>query len=666
MAFLRSHHVLEHLSPHSHAPTFSDQASAIASRTVNEVVSLVRRSDAAVTCAANDTSGACAKPESSSTGNMVIIVAAVVPTVSALILLFFLHRRVRRKLRAEDANDPHKSLDFGMDHVGSASGIGGKKYPEMTVTDMDKSRRPGIPVRGLSMDLSSPYLLPAALQGSHDSLHSMSRSNDQDDPYRPVTFIKGDSDYSLRSTKSRTDNASVYTGSTEKSNENTRLVPNTARMSRTEATIPNTRSNAPKTMPPRGASLAQPTTQPDRWYPNDNDSRYGSESPPDLSATPATPQDLLSDRTMMQAFPQTLQRPLQPLAEPQYERQQYSMDFGNGQPSSREGLQITLPSPTHNRQDPPRSPAATSPHPLPIINEPPPVPAHQQNAGLDIPQDSRRVSVAGMRPLPPDDPTDNPEQRANRIRSFYKEYFDDSKPNPSGHYPQYDPYSDEYYGDVLDEGAIYDPETGAFVTNARPHTGPMTRGAMTPPTRGPAKFAGAHRSVASTQSAGRPAAPPKRIIPPKALQSLPTPHMLKNDTLTYSPIDFAPPTTFRDRQYGRAPDSPTGTSRPYSPAFRAHTPLVASFDDLAVMPSPHSLRKSGTYNALDFAPPGRFKFGDTGSDSGSIRSNRSGISAVQNQAIRTGAYRVSRLPKDMVGTSADFESTLKPTWDMRK
>jgi len=76
---------------------------------------------------------------------------------------------------------------------------------------------------------------------------------------------------------------------------------------------------------------------------------------------------------------------------------------------------------------------------------------------------------------------------------------------------------------------------------------------------------------------------------------------------------------------------------------------------------------SGTFTALDFAPPGRFKFGgETGSDAGSIHSNRSGISTVQREAIRAGAYRVSRLPKDMVGTSADFESVLKPSWDMRK
>jgi len=39
---------------------------------------------------------------------------------------------------------------------------------------------------------------------------------------------------------------------------------------------------------------------------------------------------------------------------------------------------------------------------------------------------------------------------------------------------------------------------------------------------------------------------------------------------------------------------------------------------------------------------------------------------MQQNAIRAGAYRVSRLPKEMVGTSVDLAATLKPSWDMRK
>lgn len=53
------------------------------------------------------------------------------------------------------------------------------------------------------------------------------------------------------------------------------------------------------------------------------------------------------------------------------------------------------------------------------------------------------------------------------------------------------------------------------------------------------------------------------------------------------------------------------------------------------------------------------------SDAGSIRSNRSGVSAMQLQAIRSGAHRVSRLPGDSVSTKDDMMAALKPTWGLR-
>lgn len=79
----------------------------------------------------------------------------------------------------------------------------------------------------------------------------------------------------------------------------------------------------------------------------------------------------------------------------------------------------------------------------------------------------------------------------------------------------------------------------------------------------------------------------------------------------------------------------------------------------------HILRKSSTFTGLDFAPPRKFKDPDTMSDAGSIRSNRSGISALQQQAIRNGAGRVSRLPEDNVFTQAAMADQLKPNWGMR-
>src|SRR5690606_21551477 len=57
---------------------------------------------------------------------------------------------------------------------------------------------------------------------------------------------------------------------------------------------------------------------------------------------------------------------------------------------------------------------------------------HRGSTLLAAPQqDERRLSV-GLRPLPPYEIMDSedPEHRANRIRSFYKEYFEDTQPQP--------------------------------------------------------------------------------------------------------------------------------------------------------------------------------------------------------------------------------------------
>ena len=261
--------------------------------------------------------------------------------------------------------------------------------------------------------------------------------------------------------------------------------------------------------------------------------------------------------------------------------------------------------------------------------------------GLAVPRSDRarqRLSVL-MRPLPAEDPTENPEERANRIRSFYKEYFDDSKPFTSQNpLPSQAPDYYEDYGSEYQNGAtVYDAESNGFVVAAAPYAEPVTRRAMTPPPRAPPRFqpgpprgrprgfsnAGPHgmpyppmspipprgqsamsnhmmpprgqsamsnhmmpprgQSAMSNRSRG----PPRRPMPPpQPLNSLPTPHQLKSDDAIFGAADFAPPLSFRDRQAGRRPDSPLGNRRPYSPAVRAFVPLASSFDDLAAIPSP--------------------------------------------------------------------------------
>lgn len=86
----------------------------------------------------------------------------------------------------------------------------------------------------------------------------------------------------------------------------------------------------------------------------------------------------------------------------------------------------------------------------------------------------------------------------------------------------------------------------------------------------------------------------------------------------------------------------------------------------------HQLRKSELFTALDFAAPPRFKNNDAGSDAGSIRSGRSGrsvasaTSAAQVHNIRTGAYRLSRIPKELAGTKHELNDSLRPKWDLNR
>lgn len=350
--------------------------------------------------------------------------------------------------------------------------------------------------------------------------------------------------------------------------------------------------------------------------------------------------------------------------------------------------------------------------------------AGARQSALGLPQgDTRRLSV-GFRPLPPDEliESEDPETRANRIRSFYKEYFDDSKPDMAEYNQHYPPqglpteyrnngtggaqYYEDYDQSYLngEAGAYFDPQSNTFVM---PYAQPVQRRAMTPPPSG-SRFPGGGRPrgpngggrnvhgsmggpmgprAGSAMSQGmRPGssasnrypgsrsasnmsgriggAPKKNLPPPEVLNTLPTPSKLKDDSFAIlGAIEFAPPPTLKDQAAGRS-QSPLGERRPYQ-MMPAGSPLVSSFEEMAALPSPHLLRKSSTFTGLDFAPPRKFKDADTMSDAGSIRSNRSGISAVNQAAIRSGAGRVSRLPGDQVFTSAALADTLKPEWGMR-
>ncbi|KAF7595412.1 hypothetical protein BBP40_006032 [Aspergillus hancockii] len=645
---------------------------------VPETPTFVKRdSDPSQTCSAGDNSSKCEKPTSTtSTTTLPVVLGAVVPILCAVIVLLYLHRRNVRKLRNEDANDKHKSLDFGLDLAPTG---GGRPMRQTEKINGNYNHN-----KGISLDIGpNPYLLPPGLHGSRESLHSMSRSIGDDDKYRHATSFLGGDNISVRShSRGTQDDASSFTGSTNKvalgDDMKHSLLRNAQRMSRSSPplyTSPDERSEH---------NQVNHDTQPDTGF------HFDLPRSPSPVLIPGAP---------------SIKEPVAPVNSVGNDTSNIGENNSHGHPEERSKatLQEPMPAPRislplsdaasnyDNRQSNSTIPVVDfhgaesdlahdkSPSHPAIPNTLPEELAQAQHLAIDLRRDTRRLTL-GLRPLPPEDPSDNPEQRANRIRSFYKEYFDESKTGRETYYGDHGP---EFYHD---DGYTHDPTTGDYYGGIpAPFAEPVNRRAMTPPPRAPPRFQGAARHTPSgsiggfsnrlnspgprafSSASGRlPGAPKPRkpAPPPTPLQILPTPHMLKDDSIMAA-VDYAPGKSYKGQREGR-PETPLGGLQPFSPTMRAHTPLVSAFNELAPMPSPHALRKSGTYDNLDFAPPPRFKNLETASDSGSIRSNQTGISTTHLQNIRTGAYRVSRLPAETVGTKDDLISNLRPTWDMRK
>ncbi|EFW19864.1 conserved hypothetical protein [Coccidioides posadasii str. Silveira] len=680
------------------------------------------------TCGPDDTTGVCTRPVNSTTTlTLPIVLGAVIPLTCAFIAFFFLHRRHVKKLRLEDANDKHKSLDFGLDFVPSGSNNNRRGNGGTGPSMAEKSTRRG--GHGVSMDLTlnSPYLLPPGLHGSHESIHSLSRSlHGEDDKYRHASAFPTADSGSIRSCspsfKRGGDDASSHNSPSSKypygDDMNQHLLKNAQRMSRSPPAIELDPIESDLGHPPHHATavsasesgnttfhgrseLTVPTavsSHGDRSSSSSSErddsvlrksnnylgaliQRGDDRSPEnDLGRVPVTTKaDVpLDEPKIQEPVPDNTSKSPPPAEVP-----------ATGYPSPSQPPRISLPIDDDKSDYGDESEAPKRPVPQLNIQDVETAPPsndkaaratldphdHYYDGGYQI--DTRRLTV-GIPPLPPEDPSDNPEQRANRIRSFYKEYFDESKPQ------------DDYVEDHGPGGADYGPfdpygDPGHYA-HPRPFAQPEGRRAMTPPPRmpqipvqyrrpgpgfgppstssrsGTPSFSSGPRAFSSASGRIPVRGPRKPLPPPSPLHILPTPHKLKDDSIL--PIDFAPGANSRERREGR-PETPQGGVRPYMLTVPAHVPLASSYDDLAMLPSPHALRKSGTFTALDFVPPPRFKNADSGSDAGSIRSNRTGLSAAQSYSIRTGAYRISRLPPQTVGTKDDIISNLRPTWDMK-
>ncbi|KAK2061622.1 hypothetical protein LY76DRAFT_353068 [Colletotrichum caudatum] len=729
------------------------------------------------------TASQCEKPVDPSSLTLPITLGVTIPIVGALFLLYYFHRRNMRRQAQEDATDPNRGLDFGLGEAPVDKS--GKKRK----SSMFREKGMGIETgkqRQLSMDmnLSSPYLLPPGLQSSRESLNSLARTlHNEADPYRPVAQYAS-SDAGSIYTKTTSRRGSSMTGRTTMTQATAtqgalpprqNSLPRPPPAAADPFATPNSRSGSPG-LPPASPVVLSPTS------PVARSPLVAEPVIPQIETVPSPADRTGSSLPQIPDVPEpepVAQRgfPGNPRPSPGHPTIPEGREPENtpaGQTDAPVGLgldDLSFPAPSHRLPPPAGGALPSSPRPqkeddpstLPAI-VPEETNAHdrhdqyqdyqdyhdfdfedrgrshrrsvdddnRQSRVLGVPaQDGKRLSV-GFRPLPPDEvmESEDPEERANRIRSFYKEYFDPDNPHaaqeppppmprgpprgPQGGPQYYEDYDSGYAGGLPADGAYFDPETNSFVM---PYAQPVTRRAMTPPPngsrfRGPPPPRAMHGSMggggrmASPGPGGRRPPPPRvgsamssrfgpsrrgsdmssqytprpgssvsnmtnggrpkpKGPPPTDLNTLPNPSKLKDDAFSIlNPLDFAPPETFADRARGRS-QSPSGERRPYAPKVPVHSPLVSSFEEMPAMPSPHLLRKSGTFTGLDFAPPRKFKDADTMSDAGSIRSNRSGISAVQNAAIRSGAGRVSRLPGDTVFTTTALQDQLKPQWGMR-
>lgn len=619
--------------------------------------------------ARNDDASSSSSSNSSSSGGggssttLPIVLGVVIPIGIALCVLLYLHRRHVNKLKREDAEDKHKSLDFGLNSTPQKAPDAGRNAPQMT-------EQKGIArkLRGLSMDMgiSNPFLLPPELQHSRESLHSLSRSlNTGDDKYRNTTFIPDDG--SVRppsSLRSPVDDSSSYAGSnfrfqvdskqnllrhgqdnpTGGRNASAESVPDTTRSA---AQRSNANLLAPAAAAIERESYMSTTSSNGAFSALRASNNYLAQF---IKGCNVGPQEELDKKEIVAVTTEikvdsptekVLPPPPAVVRDSQYNGRSHAapaVSHHQSTPSTTPSITVSQPAesqPTLAQLSPIDSqsvnqssidgqinPPAVS---TPAANTPqhstaPSVDKVQQrhrdvaqeqlvNQGQQaqhvddyydeyedygaqeyqdyqeyqeyLGYDPRRLTM-GMRPLPPDDPTENPEQRANRIRSFYKEYFDETKPQSPNPNVQYYDGAEGFYDSQ--------PPTGHYQQEA--YYAPRRQPQNGPPGRHRATFSnGSYMSHprAFSSASGRPGmAPPsmrpkKKLPPPKPLNVLPTPHMLKDDL--FLPTDFAPPQKFQNQRSG-TPDSLRGGVRTYRPGVRAHVPLASSFDDLAVIPSP--------------------------------------------------------------------------------
>jgi hypothetical protein len=206
--------------------------------------------------------------------------------------------------------------------------------------------------------------------------------------------------------------------------------------------------------------------------------------------------------------------------------------------------------------------------------------------------------------------SEDPEYRANRIRSFYKEYFDETKPEdrppmppmphmqyqkPHHHHQQSNTsYYEDYDANYAQDAPYFDPASNSFVM---PYAQPVSRRAMTPPPSGQ-RFPGPRgppRAFHGSQTGMR--FPPNMRGPPRPGSSVS--NQLGGPSR---------PGSSTSGPYGRPRAGSAMSGSRSGSRFGGPRKPIPPPADLTTLPTPSKLRDDSfaIFNATDFAPPETF------------------------------------------------------------
>jgi hypothetical protein len=572
-----------------------------------------------------------------------------IPILLACVVLFFIHRHHLKRVRREEKNDKDFDMDLGVGElpvVGAppplAAASREKHDPYLagsaaSINDMNLGTAPA----------TAPYLVPKANM-SRESLHSL--SDPRDNPYGAI-YTSAPPSPTVGPLSPFSDQASIG----GRSNKNLLPTLDVHDDNLGLASRPPSRVASPLAAPdilqeskspsPAKSPLREHKFKPEENTQSENVPQFQLNSPPKTKSVPTEHPGPVTHADY------SLPVPADPFVSSAYD------NFHEGAHVSAADYGKEREIPQHQNDE------------SELMSE---IPRLQNNQLLEHNYELRS-SEADLYQQPSEIDTGLPyiqgeaeEDRAKRIQSIYQEYWRDANYYDGSeeweslprepHRPiqtQQSP-ADNRHGWRDDNQDYYEahrwqqdnrgPSRNRYDSRQSP-VGLDFNDARweSPPSR-------PHHSRPST-SYSTSSLPSGTRTPSKPLEPLqPLPSRGKLDDLA-SPISYSKPRRFIGAA-GRADP----TNRPASPV----QVLSSSRSYLAELPTPHRLRRSGSFSSIEFAPMRKYANSEVDAgDTGSIRSLARTEASLM--AVSAGAGRVNRLPQDLVPMGkSGVASALRP------